>query len=112
MKVAGSKSGYAQLKPSKDFLMRLNALSFGGRLSKIGLVNTLLTDVRFQGDIANWLSGTKEKEAGDRQLRKSRSSVKITFSERFSEIWSFKGYFGYGKAWIHEVVVLDILDQI
>jgi hypothetical protein len=66
--------------------MRFNALSFGGRISKIGLVNTLLTDVRFQGDITNWLSGTKEKEAGDRQLRKSRSSVKITFSERFSEI--------------------------
>lgn len=93
-KVAGSKSGYAQLKPWKDVLMRFNAFSFGGRPPKTGLVNTLLTDVRFQGDIANWLSGTEEKDAGHRQLRRLCSNLKLTLPERFSEVWGLKRYFG------------------
>lgn len=62
-KLSWSKSGNAELKPLKDFLMRFNASSFGGRTLKARLVETLLIDMGFHGEIAIWLSGNIAKDA-------------------------------------------------
>ncbi len=51
VKVAWSKSGYAELKPLKDFLMMRNDSYLGGRRLKEGMGRRLVVEVRLQEDI-------------------------------------------------------------
>jgi hypothetical protein len=61
--------------------MRFNALSFGGRTLKARLVNTLLTDVGFQEEIAIWLSGTVVKGAGEVSSENHVADLQLLFWE-------------------------------